>query len=301
MSPCANALRFQAGSTGSADDAATRKIATHRRFMSISSGMQARPEAVRACYTQDCLNMSTRRNPHRANRQCAGRTDTVADDLAQAASRVRPPKNSARSTSAPSRSFAHSFRLTQIPITEVAAPPPTIARGFVPWRLSDAGHRVVAPSSMAGIRNPAQERPYSCTAQRAARCGLMHCSKHHHYSITSPARASSPGESQPKCVCSPEVDQELELDDISRSPGPRPPAGCIPGQGSRRAVSGQTPMAKRGWLSENGSGDDGSGRRRRGPSTRPADAHGGAAISPQFAPIRNQLRALTFGDGPRMQ
>ena len=57
------------------------------------------------------------------------------------------------------RSFAHSFHLTQIPITKVAAPPPTIARGFVPWRLSDAGHRVVAPSSMAGIRNPAHERP----------------------------------------------------------------------------------------------------------------------------------------------
>src|SRR5262245_21811677 len=41
-----------------------------------------------------------------------------------------------------SRSFAHTFRLSQIPITEAAAPPPIIARGFVPWRLSDAGHRV---------------------------------------------------------------------------------------------------------------------------------------------------------------
>ena len=30
-------------------------------------GTQARPEAVRACYTQDCLNMLTRRKqPHRA-------------------------------------------------------------------------------------------------------------------------------------------------------------------------------------------------------------------------------------------
>ena len=41
-----------------------------------------------------------------------------------------------------SRSFAHTFRVSQIPIAEAAAPPPTIARGFVPWRLSDAGHRV---------------------------------------------------------------------------------------------------------------------------------------------------------------
>ena len=41
-----------------------------------------------------------------------------------------------------SRSFAHTFRVSQIPITEAAAPPPIIARGFVPWRLSDAGHRV---------------------------------------------------------------------------------------------------------------------------------------------------------------
>src|SRR5262245_44008689 len=41
-----------------------------------------------------------------------------------------------------SRSFAHTFRLSQIPITEAAAPPPIIARGFVPCRLSDAGHPV---------------------------------------------------------------------------------------------------------------------------------------------------------------
>jgi hypothetical protein len=35
--------------------------------MLIHSGTQARPEAVRACYTQDCLNMLTRRKqPHRA-------------------------------------------------------------------------------------------------------------------------------------------------------------------------------------------------------------------------------------------
>ena len=29
-----------------------------------------------------------------------------------------------------------------IPIAKAAAPPPTTARGFVPWRLSDAGQRV---------------------------------------------------------------------------------------------------------------------------------------------------------------
>ena len=42
----------------------------------------------------------------------------------------------------PSRSFAHTFGVSQIPIAKAAAPPPTTARGFVPWRLSDAGQRV---------------------------------------------------------------------------------------------------------------------------------------------------------------
>src|SRR3989442_11000063 len=37
-----------------------------------------------------------------------------------------------------------------------AAPPRTIARGFVLWRLSDAGHRALGFSCIAGIRNPAQ-------------------------------------------------------------------------------------------------------------------------------------------------
>jgi hypothetical protein len=46
------------------------------------------------------------------------------------------------------RSFAHS----QIPIAGCAAPPRTIARGFVPWRLSDAGHR--APGSVVHGRHP---------------------------------------------------------------------------------------------------------------------------------------------------
>ena len=65
------------------------------------------------------------------------------------------------------RSFAHTFRVSQIPIAERAAPPRTIARGFVPWRLSDAGHRHVAPSFMAGIRNPAQERTWSGNCSRS--------------------------------------------------------------------------------------------------------------------------------------
>ena len=41
-----------------------------------------------------------------------------------------------------SSSFAHTFGGSQIPIAKAAAPPPTTARGFVPWRLSDAGQRV---------------------------------------------------------------------------------------------------------------------------------------------------------------
>jgi len=40
------------------------------------------------------------------------------------------------------RRIAHTFGVSQIPIAKAAAPPPTTARGFVPWRLSDAGQRV---------------------------------------------------------------------------------------------------------------------------------------------------------------
>ena len=54
------------------------------------------------------------------------------------------------------RSVAPTFRITQIPIAEYAAPSAHITRGFVLWRLSDAGHRAYGTVFTAGIRNPAQ-------------------------------------------------------------------------------------------------------------------------------------------------
>jgi hypothetical protein len=55
-------------------------------------------------------------------------------------------------------SVACTLRVSKIPIAGRAAPPRTIARGFVLWRLSDAGHRALGFSCIAGIRNPAQKR-----------------------------------------------------------------------------------------------------------------------------------------------
>ncbi len=77
--------------------------------------------------------------------------------------RPSPPSNRAtidhqsRHCSRPDalRSFACTLRVSKIPIAGRAAPPRTIARGFVLWRLSDAGHRALGFSCIAGIRNPA--------------------------------------------------------------------------------------------------------------------------------------------------
>ena len=64
-----------------------------------------------------------------------------------------------------SRSFAHTFGVSQIPIAKAAAPPPTTARGFVPWRLSDAGQRV--RGSVDHRRHP---KP--CTQADQATCAI---------------------------------------------------------------------------------------------------------------------------------
>jgi transposase len=48
------------------------------------------------------------------------------------------------STKSPQRSARHSLR--------------TIPRGFVPWRLPDAGQMLSAPSIIAGVRNPAHKQ-----------------------------------------------------------------------------------------------------------------------------------------------
>jgi hypothetical protein len=83
--------------------------------------------------------------------------------------RPSPPSNRAtiahqsRHCSRPDalRFVACTLRVSKIPIAGRAAPPRTIARGFVLWRLSDAGHRALGFSCIAGIRNPAQEATYA--------------------------------------------------------------------------------------------------------------------------------------------
>ena len=55
---------------------------------------------------------------------------------------------------------ARSSRVTLIPIAERAAPSAHITRGFVLWRLSDAGTPHMARSFMAGIRNPTQQATF---------------------------------------------------------------------------------------------------------------------------------------------
>jgi hypothetical protein len=50
----------------------------------------------------------------------------------------------------------HTFRVTQIPIAERAAPSAHFTRGFVPWRLSDDGPGASRTVSMG--RHP---KPYT--------------------------------------------------------------------------------------------------------------------------------------------
>src|SRR5262245_22080941 len=65
---------------------------------------------------------------------------------------------------------ACALRVSKIPIAGRAASPRTIARGFVLWRLSDAGHRALGFSCMAGIRNPAHKATYA--VQQVGRIGV---------------------------------------------------------------------------------------------------------------------------------
>ena len=52
---------------------------------------------------------------------------------------------------------AHTFRVTQIPIAERAAPSAHFTRGFVPWRLSDDGPGASRTVSMGRHPKPTQE------------------------------------------------------------------------------------------------------------------------------------------------
>jgi hypothetical protein len=73
-----------------------------------------------------------------------------------------------------SRSFAHTLRVSQIPIAQCAAPSAhTIARGFVPWRLPDAG-----PDARGSVNYG--RRPKPCTKPErltASKCFPVCCRK----------------------------------------------------------------------------------------------------------------------------
>ena len=95
----------------------------------------------------------------------------------------QPVTSSSRQTH---RAPLHAPSPWQIPIAGRAASPRTIARGFVPWRLSDAGRRARGGSCMAGIRNPAHQRKCSegadefpvCRAKRTiAKIGRSQCQR----------------------------------------------------------------------------------------------------------------------------
>src|SRR6266446_5096781 len=94
--------------------------------------------------------------------------------------RPSPPSNRAtidhqsRHCSRPDalRSFACTLRVSKIPIAGRAAPPRTIARGFVLWRLSDAGHRALGFSCMARHPKPCTLAT-ECTATKLHRRRLL--------------------------------------------------------------------------------------------------------------------------------
>jgi len=80
----------------------------------------------------------------------------------------------------PPRTLARTFPVSQIPIAPAALSVPN-TRGFVLWRLSDAGRRWMPH----GLHSPASETLHNC--------GLMRRSNSASISITSSARANSIG------------------------------------------------------------------------------------------------------------
>jgi len=69
---------------------------------------------------------------------------------------IRPPRHRRAVRCIGSNSIGQLACGAQIPI-EPAAPFPPTMRGFLPWRLSDAGPVHAAPPSWAGIRNPSHK------------------------------------------------------------------------------------------------------------------------------------------------
>jgi hypothetical protein len=106
--------------------------------------------------------------PRRRSLKSAFATSTWASIFVAQGRYPQPPRaNHARQRRRPTRSMAsiaitHRACRAQIPIAPAARPPAT-SRGFLPWRLSDAGpkpRRSRPRPSQAGIRNPSQEETF---------------------------------------------------------------------------------------------------------------------------------------------
>jgi len=74
--------------------------------------------------------------------------------------------------------LAHTFRVTQIPIAEPAAPSAHFTRGFVPWRLSDDGPGASRTVSMGRHPKPCTtpdiRTPFVLDNMTGQRMSLLH-------------------------------------------------------------------------------------------------------------------------------
>ena len=142
----ATSRRGQLAPSGSTRHDHDRRVATHAR--------QLRPASV---FDRDGQRLASRRSPSPAQlRPPRPRSGTGLHLQNRPAA---PSRRTSPVSSPGAASFSRTSRDPQIPIAALSSPAasPNRPRGFVPWRLPDAGPVPAAMLAMAGVRNPAHQ------------------------------------------------------------------------------------------------------------------------------------------------